>query len=165
MTDGQSHIVGTWTLNLCFSKGPVSSSLQVILHLSVIPPPPLIFSLLSYSFPFFSAPLRPLFSSIYLSPPRHRDLLLSAPLWYFHLRLTLPSFTLFLSFFYVHSFKAPSFVFPPHSQIFHSLRPSLHPLSSSHPVHWCVPSFMDIPPFSIHLSARWFMPALGGHMF
>lgn len=95
----------------------------------------LIFSLLSFSFPFFSAPLRPLFSSIYLSPPRHHDLLLSAPLWYFHLRLTLPSFTLFLSFFYVHSFEAPSFVFPPHSQIFHSLRPSLHPLSSSHPVH------------------------------
>lgn len=77
----------------------------------------LIFSLLSFSFPFFSAPLRPLFSSIYLSPPRHHDLLLSAPLWYFHLRLTLPSFTLFLSFFYVHSFEAPSFVFPPHSQI------------------------------------------------
>lgn len=49
MTVGQSHIVGTWTLNLSFSKRPLSSSHQVspaslLIHLSVIPPPIFFFS-------------------------------------------------------------------------------------------------------------------------
>lgn len=138
MTDGQSHIVGT--LSPCFSKSPVSLSLQVSLslfllsvYLSFIPSSPSSFSPLfqpvfSSPFQFLSPPLSSS-SSIYLSPPRYHDLFLSASLWYFHLRLMLafflPPSTLFLSFFCVHSFMDPSFVFPPYSQIFHSLRASL----------------------------------------
>lgn len=75
MTDSQSHIVGTWTLNLCFWKGPVSFRLQVssclpFILLSVMLTALSFFSLnpfnlLSFPFRFILC----LFSSIYLSLP------------------------------------------------------------------------------------------------
>lgn len=50
----------------------------------------------------------------------------------------------FLSFTYIHSFMDPSFVFSPHTQIFHSLLPSLYTMSSSHCVLW---NSLMFPPF------------------
>ncbi len=177
MTDGQSYIVGPWTLNLCFSKAPVSFSIQVSLslpfiHLSVILPspsslPPL-FQPLVFSFPFdFLSPSLSFFSSIYLSPPQYHDLFLSALLWYFHL-------CLMLAFSSLHSlFSSRSFTFTlswiHHLFSLHIHRSFIHyfplftlcpPLILFFKIHWCFLSFMDIPLFHstfiplIHASIR-----------
>lgn len=120
MAHSQSHIVGTWTLNLSFSKGPLSFSLQVTLPLSFIHRSDILPSPLSPFFPPpvfffpFSAPLC-LFWSIYLPPPLYHDLFLSALLWHFHLRLmaTFPSLICSLHLLLLHSLCHGSFICSP----------------------------------------------------
>lgn len=171
MTDSQSHIVGTWTLNLCFSKGPVSFSRQVsscllFILLSVMLTPLSFFSLNPFnllSFPFrfiLLAPLR-LLSSIYLS-------LLPWPLFIYP-PLAFPSCKMppqltpihhpFFAFFYSLSIKNPSLVFSQHSQIFHWL-----PLSfsvSDLKISLMFLCFHEHSPSSVHHSPHWL---LGAHV-
>lgn len=137
MTVGQSHIVGTWTLNLSFSKGPLSSSRQVspaslLICLSVIPPPIFFFS--------FSSP-RPLSLSslsIYLSSP-----------WY-------PAPVSMARVGISNSVMAPSFVIPRNTKIVRSLPPSLYP------PFWNSLTCLLLHAqslVSIHLTGLLFMPA------
>lgn len=138
MTVGQSHIVGTWTLNLSFSKGPLSSSRQVspaslLIRLSVSPPPIFFFS---FSSP---QPLSLSSLSIYLSSPWYPDPVISMA------RVGISN-----------SVMAPSFVFPRNTKMVSSSPPSLPP------PFWnslTCPLLHTQCLVSIYLTALLFMPA------
>lgn len=137
MTDAQSHIVGTWRLNLSFSKGPLSSRRQVspaplFIPLSVIPPPIFLF--------FLSFPQPLSVSFIHLS-----------------LVAVIPGPCFLMACVGISNpATAPSLVFPQNSRSVGSLPPFLYP-----PL-W---NSLVFPPLyarslvSTHLTACLFMPA------
>lgn len=167
MTDSQSHIVGTWTLNLCFSKGPVSFSRQVsscllFILLSVMLTPLSFFSLNPFnllSFPFrfiLLAPFR-LLSSIYLSLLPW-PLFICPPLAFPSCKMppNPPQFTFLFSLsFTVSLSKIPHwFSLNIHKSFIHYLSPFPSLILK---FHWCFFAFMSIPPlqFIIHLTDYW----------
>lgn len=156
MTDGQSHIVGTWTLNHCFSMWPVSFSLQVSLssfiHRSVILSSPSFFSQLIQP-PVFSWPfhfLSPYLSLFHLFISLHHGSMTSFYLPYSGISISIwcslfPLFHLHSLFHgsiicFLSTYTDISFISCPLLTVFFE-------------IHWCFLPFMVIPLFHSSFSS------------